>query len=231
MLPGLSETTTAKVIFVRKWKKCQEGRLQNSNSKRMRVNPRLHHDVDDKLLLCLQRQQRLVGRSLAAKSNNSSHGGVKGDHDAIQWKELQEKCREWAIELGHADEFKASNGWLHRFLKRHCLLKQPSEDEEEEEEELEEFVEEQLLKEDSILSPPKPTTIRGLQTMLGYPNCHSWQEVGKTPEQERNDALQQVMRLEQDKQEMERNLKALEKDNEKAVAEVQRLKAGHPSEP
>ena len=220
-----------KVIFGRKWKKCQEGRLKNSNSKRTHVNPRLHHDVEDKLLLHLQRQQQLVGRSLATKSNSTSHGGVKGDHNAIQWKELQETCQEWAIELGHGDKFKASKGWLHRFLKRHCLLKQPSEDEEEDKEELGEFVEEQLLKEDIILSPPKPTTIRGLQMTLGYPNCHSWQEAGKTPEQERNDALQQVKRLEQDKREMERKLKAMEKDHKKAVAQVQRPKAGHPSKP
>lgn len=101
IVPDISDGHS--VTFNRNWKKYQKGELQNTS--RIRSNRPKYQNIENRLVDYLNWQTQL------------------GQCESQTWEVLQEKCREWAQELGYGDRFRASPGWLAATLKRHNQLK------------------------------------------------------------------------------------------------------------
>jgi hypothetical protein len=76
------------------------GTLMDTDKKRERAP--VYQEVEEKLMEYIERRSRLYIR----------------DKCGVSYIHLQEKARQYASRLGISDSFKASNGWLHKVLKR-----------------------------------------------------------------------------------------------------------------
>ena len=96
-------TQSEKTGFVNKLKQFRAGTLKPpANAEAMRRDTTKFDDVEQKLIAHLNLRAKRFQR----------------DKCGTSWKLMQEKSLEFAKRLSHSD-FKASDGWLHKTLKRH----------------------------------------------------------------------------------------------------------------
>ena len=200
--PGINGSHA--VTFGRNWKKYKEGKLKNIAL--IREKSRLYQDVEQRLIEYVQLQKQV------------------GEDEISTWEVLQEKCRQWAQELGHT-EFKASPGWLANTLKRYNQLKASGGPK------TTRLPTDLLNKGDnnnianSIHGLPAWfTDFRTIPANPGCFSCPQWEETCKALDQERRKALEIVRALEQEKRESQQWIRTLEKDNKKKDKEIERLK-------
>lgn len=204
LVPTISGEQQSHVMtFSRNLKRFHAGTLENSNQKRSKS--RQYEDIE----------QRLVAFISASAQNNT----------ACTWEVMQERCREWATELGYDSTFKASAGWLHKTLKRHNLLQSAKKGAGENNDDDDPLA----TKQDTLggtpiaqLPPILPTMSPGGVNFCR--NCPQWKQIHSTLSQEKNSAHAKIRRLEQQMQVSQKKQFELEKKLKLSQQEVQRLK-------
>lgn len=217
IVPTISGDQQSHVMtFSRNLKRFHAGTLENSHQKRSKS--RQYEDIE----------QRLVAYITASASANT----------ACTWEVMQEKCREWAAELGYDTTFKASAGWLHKTLKRHNLLQSAKKGTGENDTDNDDT--EPLRHTDTHLGgtplaqlPPILPTLHSINNSNNNNthggvnfcrNCPQWKQIHSNLTQEKNTAHAKIRRLEQQAQLSQKKQFELEKKLKLSQQEVQRLK-------